>query len=146
MHLLKRTFKLSELDDVAHAIIKIIPPSRVICFEGELGAGKTTLIKAICKQLGVIDHVSSPTFSLLNCYHTTPVSDFDQVVHIDLYRISTEEEAYRAGIEEYFYSNALCLVEWPQKASGLLPDNYMTVRLSSVHHDERFIEIISSEK
>jgi len=56
--------------------------------------------------LGVIDHVSSPTFSLLNCYHTTPGSDFDQVVHIDLYRISTEEEAYRAGIEEYFYSNA----------------------------------------
>jgi tRNA threonylcarbamoyladenosine biosynthesis protein TsaE len=146
MHLLKRTFKLSELDDIAHEIIRLIPSSRVICFEGELGAGKTTLIKAICKQLGVIDHVSSPTFSLLNIYHTTPGSVYDQVVHIDLYRISNEVEALRAGIEEYFYTSAICLVEWPQKASGILPDTYWRVLLSSSQPDVRCIEIVSSEK
>lgn len=142
---MKRMYRLNELDDVAHEVAAFVQIHRIACFEGNLGAGKTTLIKAICKQLGVIDSVSSPTFSLLNIYRTSSGSRCSEIVHIDLYRISNEEEAVRAGIEEYVYSNACCLVEWPQRAPGILPDKYLRIHLFVSGEDERMIEVISAE-
>ncbi len=144
MQLLKRDFTLQEIADIAEEIIRLIPSSSVICFEGELGAGKTTLISSICKRMGVIDNVSSPTFSLMNLYKTSPGARYQDIVHIDFYRIADEQEAIRAGIEEYLYSGACCLIEWPQKARGILPDHYLLVKLSFKSADKRHIEVIST--
>lgn len=144
MPLTQRTYKLSDIDSIADWIVESIPPSNVVCFEGELGAGKTTLIKAICKRLGVRDNVSSPTYSLLNIYAANGNTGFKNIVHIDLYRLTGEEEAIRAGIEEYLYSGDCCLVEWPQRAPGILPDQYMSVKLSVLKIDERLIEVSSA--
>ena len=96
------------------------------CFEGEIGAGKTTLIQTICAQLGVQQHVVSPTFSLINeyTYGATGV-----VYHLDLYRLETTEEAVHIGLEEYLFSGHYCFVEWPEVARGLLPDAYLTVKV-----------------
>lgn len=137
----KRVFKLSEIDSVARWVIDSATHCRVICFEGDLGAGKTTLISAICRQLGVKENVSSPTFSLINVYSFQSNSSFKEVVHIDLYRLSGEEEAMRAGIDEYIHGGSMCLIEWPQKAPGILPDEYLRVQLSVLGSDERSIEI-----
>ena len=146
MQWMKRTFKLSEIGEIASFISDLLTQYQVACFEGNLGAGKTTLISAICKKLGVIDTVTSPTFSILNVYQTEPGSRYAQIVHADLYRISSEEEAVRAGIEEYFYGNAFCMVEWPQKAPGILPDTFLSVTLFVIDQDERLIEVNSGEK
>ena len=137
----KRVFKLSEIDSVAQWIIDHATHCRVICFEGDLGAGKTTLISAVCKQLGVKEHVSSPTFSLINVYSSQSNPSFKEVIHMDLYRFSGEEEAMRVGIDEYIHGGNLCLIEWPQKAPGILPDKYLRVQLSVLGSDERSIEL-----
>ncbi len=137
----KRVFKLSEIDSVAQWIIDHATHCRVICFEGDLGAGKTTLISAVCKQLGVKEHVSSPTFSLINVYSSQSNPSFKEVIHMDLYRLSGEEEAMRVGIDEYIHGGNLCLIEWPQKAPGILPDKYLRVQLSVLGSDERSIEL-----
>lgn len=144
MQLLKRNYKLDQIDEIAHFIIQHIPPSGVVTFEGDLGAGKTTLIRSICKHLNVVDTVSSPTFSLLNLYQTSSGSRYAEIAHMDFYRIADEQEAVRAGLEEYLYGENCCLVEWPQKASGILPSETMTVRLYLVDTDERHIEIESA--
>jgi tRNA threonylcarbamoyladenosine biosynthesis protein TsaE len=143
MQLFKRNFKLSEIDSIAEWILQSEPISHIICFEGELGAGKTTLIKAVCRKLGVKDNVSSPTYSLLNVYQTGESNKFQEVIHIDLYRLSGEEEAMRAGLEEYIFSGNYCLIEWPQRAPGILPEHYLRVRLKFVNGDERMIELCS---
>ena len=97
MQSFKRSFKLSEIDAIAAWMLQSNPTSHIICFEGELGAGKTTLIKAVCRKLGVKENVSSPTYSLLNVYHTEGNKNFQEVIHIDLYRLSGEEEAKLAA-------------------------------------------------
>jgi tRNA threonylcarbamoyladenosine biosynthesis protein TsaE len=91
----------------------------------------------------VKENVSSPTYSLLNVYHTKENKNFQEVIHIDLYRLSGEEEALRAGIEEYIFSGNYCLIEWPQKAPGILPEHYLRVRLTVLDSDERMIELSS---
>ena len=92
-----------------------------------MGAGKTTFIKAICKELGVIDQVSSPTFALVNEYK---VKHADSIFHFDFYRINAIEEVYELGYEEYFYSGNLCLIEWPEMIDELLPENCLKVKIS----------------
>ncbi|MFN4807883.1 MAG: tRNA (adenosine(37)-N6)-threonylcarbamoyltransferase complex ATPase subunit type 1 TsaE [Bacteroidota bacterium] len=144
MHLLKRSFTLDQIDEIAYFIIDVMPASGVVTFEGELGAGKTTLIKALCKRLNVMDTVSSPTFSLMNLYKTSGNSKYHEIVHIDFYRISNEQEAFRAGLEEYIYSGTCCLIEWPQKARGILPADALSVRLTMVDREERQIEVESA--
>ena len=144
MQLLKRNFKLDQIDEIAHFIIEHIPPSGVVTFEGDLGAGKTTLIRSICKQLNVVDTVSSPTFSLMNLYQTSSGSKYAEIAHMDFYRIADEQEAVRAGLEEYLYGGNCCLVEWPQKASGILPSQALIVHLSLIDVDERHIEVESA--
>lgn len=101
-----------------------------------MGAGKTTLIKAFCKHLGVEDEVSSPTFSLVNEYEGRD----GKIYHFDLYRIQSEEELFDIGYEDYFFSGYLCLVEWPEMASGIIPQNHISVKIR-VENDQRIITV-----
>mgnify|MGYP001606093903 CR=1 FL=1 len=101
---------LKELDSAAARFLDLAEGHSVIAFSGELGAGKTTFIQAICRNLGVDVEVNSPTFSLVNEYFT-PAGN--SIFHFDLYRIETPEELFDMGYEEYFYSGSLCLIEWP---------------------------------
>ena len=109
--------ELKDLDGIAKELLEFIGDRRVLCFYGDLGAGKTTFIKAICRQLGVKDEVQSPTFSIVNEYET---SEREPVYHFDFYRLKTEEEAYDLGYEQYLYSNYFCFIEWPEKVENLL--------------------------
>lgn len=108
---------LKDLDGIAKDLLTFIVDHRVLCFYGDLGVGKTTFIKAICRQLGVKDEVQSPTFSIVNEYET---SRREPVYHFDFYRLKTEEEAYDLGYEQYLYSNYFCFIEWPEKVGNLL--------------------------
>ena len=109
-----------------------------VAFEGEMGAGKTTVIRALCAALGVADDVSSPTFALVNEYR----DGRDQpVYHFDFYRVDSEEEAERIGASEYFDSGYLCVVEWPARVAGLLPLPYLEVRVSVQPDESREIEL-----
>jgi len=118
---------LAELDEIAKRIIDCSKEKKVILFYGEMGAGKTTLIKIICKLLKVEDLTSSPTFSLVNEYYSPLLEE--SVYHFDFYRVDEEEEAMDMGVEDYFYSDNYCLVEWPEKIPNLLPESYVTVRI-----------------
>jgi len=134
-------YSLSELTDVALEVIKN-SKNKVLLFYGEMGVGKTTLIKEIVKQLGVNDNVSSPTFSLVNEYHSTNGS---KIFHFDFYRINKEEEALDMGIEEYFYSKNWCLVEWPNKVENLVPLNAVNITIKVNKNDLRTIELKNNE-
>ena len=108
---------------------------RIWSFEGEMGAGKTTLIKAICNTLGVIDEVSSPTFSLVNEYKT---KDGKTIYHFDFYRIKNIEEVYDIGYEDYFFSGNICLIEWPEKIKELLKEeDVYKIKIEKVGDDGR---------
>lgn len=108
---------LADLPVVASAIINLTESHKLVAFYGQMGAGKTTLIKQICMQLGVIQDVSSPTFALVNEYET---SNQNTLYHFDFYRIKNIEEVYDIGYEDYFYSSNLCLIEWPEHIEPLL--------------------------
>jgi tRNA threonylcarbamoyladenosine biosynthesis protein TsaE len=128
--------KLNDLPQVAEQIIAFADGLSIWLFEGEMGAGKTTLIKAICEQLEVLDQTSSPTFSLVNEYLT---AQDDTVYHFDFYRIESEKEAVDMGVFEYFDSGSLCLIEWPSKISGLLPDHYLSIEIHITGNESREI-------
>lgn len=114
-------------------------PHKVVLFNGLMGAGKTTFIKALCKQLGVEDAISSPTFSLVNEYET---AEGKRIYHFDLYRIIVETEALDMGIEEYLYSGNWCFIEWPEKIPNLLPEKFTTVNIREIETGERALKII----
>ena len=118
---------LDELPEVAQKIIDQLQ-HKLITFEGEMGAGKTTFIKEFVKALGTNDDVSSPTFSIVNEYET----DNGIVYHFDFYRLNHEEEALDFGIEEYLYSNQYCLMEWPNKIVNFIPDEHHTITIENV--------------
>lgn len=110
---------LSAMEDVARQLVKIIQNYRIVCFYGVMGAGKTTLIKALCRQMGVADNVSSPTFALVNEYRDGGNSP---VYHFDFYRINKIDEVFDFGYEEYFYGDGgICLIEWPELIENILP-------------------------
>lgn len=117
---------LGDLPEVAEEILARLEGRNVVAFFGEMGAGKTTLIREICAQLGSEDVVTSPTFALVNRYDT---GEARPIYHFDFYRIERPEEALDMGYEEYFYSEGLCLVEWSEKIEALLPDDVMTVKI-----------------
>lgn len=114
---------------------------KIWLFQGEMGAGKTTLIKSICTHFDVEDEVNSPTYSLVNEYHT---KDGRKIYHFDLYRIEEEEEALDMGIEEYLYSGELCLIEWPEKIRNLLPDGCATISIG-LNANVRTFELNTAE-
>jgi tRNA threonylcarbamoyladenosine biosynthesis protein TsaE len=131
------TYSLEKLPEVAAAIIATAK-NKTLLFYGEMGVGKTTLIKEICKQLDVLDKISSPTFSLVNEYQT---SKEEAVFHFDFYRITNEEEAFDMGIEEYLYNNDWCLIEWPQNVENLLPLESVEIHLSILENGQRNLQI-----
>ena len=127
-----------ELPQVAEAVLAAAGQRTVVVFRGEMGAGKTTLIREIAAQLGCTDTVTSPTFAIVNQYKGT---DDRTVYHFDFYRIEDLREAYDFGYEEYFYSGDLCLVEWPERIEPLLPDEVVTVRITVDNETSRTFDI-----
>jgi tRNA threonylcarbamoyladenosine biosynthesis protein TsaE len=134
---MKKTYSISELNLIAKEIIAA-SKSRMLLFYGEMGVGKTTLIKEICKELGIEDVANSPTFSLVNEYHT---ANSEIVYHFDFYRIEDENEAHDIGIEDYFYSDAWCLIEWPQNIQNLLPLESTEIHISILENGNRNIQL-----
>ncbi|HET6225123.1 MAG TPA: tRNA (adenosine(37)-N6)-threonylcarbamoyltransferase complex ATPase subunit type 1 TsaE [Bacteroidia bacterium] len=126
---------LSELPSIAKKLLESLDGEKVVAFHGEMGAGKTTLIKAMCEALGVVDTVSSPTFSIVNEYRT---ASGQKIYHFDFYRIKSVEEAYDMGYEEYFYSKAYCFIEWPEKIGELMPLSYEKISIE-VKGEKRII-------
>ena len=131
-----REFKINDIDTLAKEISTLISHS-IILFDGSMGMGKTTLIKALCNRLNVIDTVSSPTFSLINEYKT---KDGKSIYHFDCYRLETPEEAYDFGAEEYLDSGSICLIEWAEKIQPLLPQEVHRIKLEYIDHNTRKIE------
>jgi tRNA threonylcarbamoyladenosine biosynthesis protein TsaE len=127
----------ADLLPVVQHLAMLTQQNKVFAFSGQLGAGKTTLIKQFCKQLGVSENVSSPTFSLVNNY-TAPAGT---IYHFDFYRLKNEEEAYDIGFEEYLYSNQICLIEWPEMVAGLLPQKMVHINITVSASAERVFAI-----
>ena len=137
----KKLIKIKEIDDLPGAaaqLLKTLRPGGVTAFYGEMGAGKTTLIRAMCERLGVQDDVNSPTFSIVNEYRT---GSGETVYHFDFYRIDKPEEALDFGVEEYFYSGNRCLVEWPEKIERLLPQDADRVHIKVSSDGSREITV-----
>lgn len=134
---MNKTYSLNEIPNIAKEIITSAN-HKVLLFYGEMGSGKTTLIKEIVKQLGVDEVANSPTFSLVNEYLSRKG---ESLYHFDFYRIEQEEEAFDIGIEEYFYSNSWCFIEWPEKVENLLPLETVSVYLTLNNKGTRNIQI-----
>lgn len=131
------TFTLEEIQNVARQILSQ-NLKKVVTFHAEMGVGKTTLIKALVRELGVRDMASSPTFSLVNEYEGT---DGERIYHFDLYRLNTEEEAYDMGIDEYFYSGDWCFIEWPEKTPNLIPIDHAAIHIKLLPGGKRLLEL-----
>ena len=119
-----RIENLEKIREAAREFIKHIGDHRVFAFYGKMGAGKTTFVKAICEELGVEDVITSPTFAIVNEYETR---DNSPIYHFDFYRIKKLEEVYDMGYEDYFYSGALCFIEWPELIEDILPEDAVKV-------------------
>lgn len=128
---------ISEVPKVAKQILFFAKDKKVFCFYGELGAGKTTLIKSICKQLGVMDEGSSPTFALVNEY---VAKNGNKIFHLDCYRLKNESEFFDIGYEEYLFSGNYCFIEWPEKIEHLLPEDCAKIKIE-VRNEERIITL-----
>ncbi|MEO5781801.1 MAG: tRNA (adenosine(37)-N6)-threonylcarbamoyltransferase complex ATPase subunit type 1 TsaE [Ginsengibacter sp.] len=126
-------FSLEKIEIAAKKFIDLLKDRTVVAFHGNLGAGKTTFIKAVCKQLGVKENVSSPTFSIINQYIAV---NNKSIFHIDLYRVKDNGEAINAGVEECIYSGDICFIEWPERVS-ILPDDRVNVFIESISETER---------
>ena len=133
---------LSELPKVAEALIEFAEDLKVWVFEGEMGAGKTTLIKEIGRLLKVKNNVTSPTFSIINEYLT---EKGEILYHFDFYRIKAESEAMDIGVEEYFYSGNLCFIEWASLIPNLLPPQYLKINIQSAPMESRIIQLLKYE-
>jgi tRNA threonylcarbamoyladenosine biosynthesis protein TsaE len=129
---------LASIDDAARELIDSLPDKRIFAFYGEMGAGKTTLIKAMCRVLQVTDVTSSPSFGLIYEYRT---KRGDSVYHFDFYRIQHLEEAYDIGYEEYLDSGRYCFIEWPENIAAVLPPGTVNVHLHIAGNDERNLEV-----
>jgi tRNA threonylcarbamoyladenosine biosynthesis protein TsaE len=126
------------LRSAAKRLIEHAGPKRILAFYGPMGAGKTTIIKAICKALGANDLVGSPTFTLVNEYKTK-AGEF--LYHIDFYRIKKKDEVYDFGIEEYFSSGAYCLLEWPELIEDILPADTIRIKITVGENEQRILDI-----
>jgi tRNA threonylcarbamoyladenosine biosynthesis protein TsaE len=137
------TFGLTDIQQVAKNFWATVK-GKVFAFHGEMGVGKTTFIHALCDNKKVKDVVSSPTFSLINEYRFIDNGEEKKIFHIDLYRIISEEEARQAGIEDCLYSGQICLVEWPDRAATIFPDETIHVHMEVVDGQRRKIRIINN--
>ncbi|MGE9314773.1 tRNA (adenosine(37)-N6)-threonylcarbamoyltransferase complex ATPase subunit type 1 TsaE [Niabella sp. CJ426] len=136
-----KKYTLNEISQAAQWLLSELKGRKVIALHGTMGAGKTTLVSAICHLLKVEDVVSSPTFSVINEYRYDDNGTQKRLYHIDLYRLKDEEEAIRTGVEDCLYSSNYCFVEWPERAAALLPDDTVHVHLSVEGDMHRSLEI-----
>jgi tRNA threonylcarbamoyladenosine biosynthesis protein TsaE len=134
---MNKNYSLQDLPKIVSEIISSAK-NKTLLFYGQMGVGKTTLIKELCKSLGVLDNISSPTFSLVNEYQT---ANNDKVYHFDFYRIEDEEEAFDIGIEDYFDSKNWCFIEWPENIENLLPLDAIEIHLSLLDDEQRNIQL-----
>lgn len=134
------TYTLDQLEEAANFVLKNAK-SKIILFEGEMGSGKTTLIKKLVKQLGSQDTVSSPTFSLVNEYETN-----DNIIyHFDLYRVNEVEELYNFGIETYIYSDKYVFVEWPDLLKSMLQEEYTVLSFTTTNNSSRQLKLTNTK-
>ena len=127
---------IEHIREAAREFIENIGEARVFAFYGKMGAGKTTFVKAICEELGVDDVITSPTFAIVNEY---TAAEGDSIFHFDFYRIKRLEEVYDMGYEDYFYSGALCFIEWPELIEDILPDDAVRVRIAEQEDGSRLV-------
>lgn len=127
---------ISDLPGIAKQIVSYAGITRIFLFYGDMGAGKTTLIKQLCNELGSSDNITSPTFSIVNEY-----AGPNKIYHFDFYRLKNQNEALDLGAEEYFYSGNYCFIEWPEKIPDLLPDNYIRVTIAQQADNSRNITV-----
>jgi tRNA threonylcarbamoyladenosine biosynthesis protein TsaE len=133
------TFTLTEIDQIARVFWDVFPNKKIYAFQGNMGAGKTSFIRALCDQKKVKETVGSPTFSIINEYS----SPSGIIYHLDLYRLKDEEEAIRAGVEDCLYSGEICLVEWPDRAPGIFPADTLGVKLEMLDPNTRKLQVPS---
>jgi len=131
-------FTLEEIHTAAQKLLASAGMHKVFAFDGEMGAGKTTFIHALCKELEVVDVVSSPTFSIINQYKT---KSGEMIFHLDLYRLKNTEEAVNAGVEDCLFSDNICLVEWPDKAPGIFPHDTLRITITILDTNRRKMQI-----
>jgi tRNA threonylcarbamoyladenosine biosynthesis protein TsaE len=131
---------IKALGSTAHKLIEQFPGQRVFALYGKMGAGKTTFIQAICRQLDTPDNVTSPTFALINEYKTR---SGNSIFHFDFYRIKDMEEVFDLGYEDYFYSGNYCLIEWPELIEPLLPQDYVEVSIEVNEEEARIISAVN---
>lgn len=129
---------LDDLQGIAEKMLELFPMDRIFAFEGNMGAGKTTFIKVLCKNLEVMNEVVSPTFAIINEYHSNKVGS---IYHFDFYRINKVEEVMDIGYEDYLYSGNYCLMEWPEKIEKLLPENIVYVTIQNLDDRSRSIHV-----
>ena len=134
-------FSLDNINDVAKKCWDVISDHHVMAFHGEMGVGKTTLIHAMCDVKGVKDVVGSPTFSIINEYSFDQDNKENKIFHIDLFRLRDENEAIQAGVEDCLYSDHICLVEWPEKAPVIFPEDTIHLYLSVSGTNSRKLRI-----
>ena len=136
---------LEKINEVAREFIRNMGDATVFAFYGKMGAGKTTFIKALCEELGISEGVNSPTFAIVNEYRSDTTGEL--VYHFDFYRINKIDEVYDLGYEDYFYSGALCFMEWSEKIEEFIPEEHFTVTIlktpENVDHREIIIERVT---
>lgn len=137
-----KNYPIEKINEAAEAFIALMGEEKIFLFEGLMGAGKTTFIKAICKKMGVSETVNSPTFSIVNEYEANAGK---LIYHFDCYRIEKTEEAVEIGIDEYLYSGNYCFIEWAENIAPLLPDRYTVVKIEEQPDGNREITIRTNE-
>lgn len=133
-----RIKSLEDINSVAKQFIELAGERRVFAMYGAMGVGKTTFVKAVCEELGVDDTINSPTFAIVNEYRTPE----DKVVyHFDFYRIEDVQEAYDFGYEDYFYSKAMCFIEWPERIESILPTDVINLNFTEEEDGSRILQV-----
>ncbi|MBF7091677.1 tRNA (adenosine(37)-N6)-threonylcarbamoyltransferase complex ATPase subunit type 1 TsaE [Flavobacterium sp. ALJ2] len=132
------TFSLDQIQEVTEKILAQ-NPNKILLFNGEMGVGKTTLIKQLCKKLGIEGSTNSPTFSLVNEYQT---NDNQLVYHFDFYRLNHETEALDMGVDDYLYSGNWCFIEWSEKIPSLIPDEHSVITIELLSDGKRLLKLV----
>ncbi len=137
------TYTEQDLPEVSRELVEEFSKEKIWLFIGEMGAGKTTLIKSICTHLGVIDEMSSPTFSIVNEYQN---QIGEELYHFDFYRMEDQKEAVNIGIEDYFFSGNRCFIEWPEIITAFLPEKYLEISIKLVDDNTRYLTASINER
>jgi tRNA threonylcarbamoyladenosine biosynthesis protein TsaE len=133
-----RLYDINRISETAKKFLKVTAGNKKFAFYGKMGAGKTTFIIALCKELGAVDIVNSPTFTIINEYRT---DKGEMLYHLDFYRIKSADELLSLGIEDYLYEDVYCFIEWPDRAEDIITGNIIKVNIEEVDTDKRLLKI-----